>query len=364
MRKTLAVTLSLVLIAIAYLALAPVPVDPVRWEPPVDAGLIDPFEVNDRLNAASGLDLGIHEGPEDACIGKDGFVYATTKGGDLLRIHPRGESVAVFARLAGRPLGIEAAADGSFLVANAYLGIQHVSVTGHATTLLSAVDGQPLVYANDVAVGPDGVVYFSESSTRFGAEQYGGTFEASLLDIVEHGGHGRIIAFDPRDGRTEVLISGLNFANGIAVSPDGAFLLVSETGHYRIWRYWLRGPDATTSSILIDNLPGFPDNLNNGLQTRYWVGLIAPRNALLDRYAHRPALRKVMQRLPARLRPKPVLSSHVIAIDADGVVLENLQDPRAAFPMLTGVVETADALYLTTLVGNVLPYIEKSALVR
>jgi hypothetical protein len=66
-----------------------------------------------------------------------------------------------------------------------------------------------------------------------------------------------------------------------------------------------------------------------------------------------------MQRLPAALRPQAEPSSHVIAIDGNGVVLMNLHDPAARFPMLTGVVETRDSLYLTTLVGNQLPRLDK-----
>ena len=110
------------------------------------------------------------------------------------------------------------------------------------------------------------------------------------------------------------------------------------------------------------DLPGFPDNINNGLNGRFWIGLAAPRNALLDRLSDRPFVRKVVQRLPTILRPKPIDASHVIAIDADGTVLMDLQDPAAKYPLLTGVLETRKALYLTTLVGHRLPWIDKQNL--
>ena len=38
-----------------------------------------------------------------------------------------------------------------------------------------------------------------------------------------------------------LLISGINFANGVAVSPDQQFVLVNETGSYRVIRYWISG---------------------------------------------------------------------------------------------------------------------------
>jgi len=111
--------------------------------------------------------------------------------------------------------------------------------------------------------------------------------------------------------------------------------------------------------VLLDNLPGFPDNLKSGINGRFWLGLAAPRNHLLDELSDKPLARKIVQRLPAFMRPKAIPSSHVIAFDGNGVVLENLQDPAARFPTLTGVLETNRALYLTTLFGKQLPRIDK-----
>ncbi|NIA27280.1 MAG: SMP-30/gluconolactonase/LRE family protein, partial [Desulfobulbaceae bacterium] len=218
------------------------------------------------------------------------------------------------------------------------------------------------VYADDLAIGTDGTVYFSEASTRFGASQYKGTYEGSLLDIMEHGASGQVIAFSPDTGDAKVIIDNLNFANGIAISADQTFLLVAETGSYRILRHWLLGPRSGETEVIIDNLPGFPDNINNGLNGRFWIGLVAPRNDLLDRLSNKPFIRKIVQRLPAFVRPKAVPSSHVIAINGDGEVLINLQDSAARFPALTGVFETRDALYLTSLFGNELARLNKDDL--
>ncbi|MGB5337117.1 MAG: SMP-30/gluconolactonase/LRE family protein [Woeseiaceae bacterium] len=352
--KVAALSLGIVLL---YLLAWPVPIAPVSWDAPVDRGLVDPFEINSLLQPAYPIDLGDFEGPEDATIGIDGKVYVTTLSGHIVQLD--NGRVRPFAFPGGRPLGIEAKSDGSFVVANAFTGLQHIDRRGGVTSLLSEVDGQPLVYANNLAVGPDGTIYFSESSRKFGAESSQGTYEASLLDIMEHGGHGRVFAFDPGTGRADVLLDKLNFANGVAVSGDGSFLLISETGHYRVLKHWLSGERKGSTEVLIENLPGFPDNLKSGLQGRFWLGLAAPRNALLDKISDRPLMRKVVQRLPQFLRPKPVPSSHVIAFNGDGEVLMNLHDPDTRFPMLTGVVETRRSLYLTTLFGNSLPRIDK-----
>ncbi len=356
MKKLLGALTALILIAVVYLALWPVPVDPVAWQPPADRGYVDPFAPNDLLAPAAAIDLGEYESPEDATLGPGG-IYMTTVNGAILKLDHRG--ITEFARPGGKPLGIVAAADGSLVVANAYDGLQRIRPDASVETLVDSIDGEPLVYANNVDIGPDGTIYFSESSRKFGAREYGGSYEASLLDILEHGGHGRVFRFDPAKRTVETLMTGLNYANGVAVSADGAFLLVAETGTYRIHKLHLTGAAAGTSEVLLDNLPGFPDNITRGLQDRFWVGFAAPRNALVDRLADKPFLRKIVQRLPAAVRPKAEPFSHVIAIDRDGNVLMNMHDPSARFPTLTGVLETRDALILTTLFGNKLPRIAK-----
>lgn len=351
-------------LAALYLAAWPVPVDPVAWDAPRDRGLTGVFARNDALAGAGAIDLGIFEGPEDVTVGRDGALYATTSAGAILRIESASGQTAEFARTGGRPLGIESLPDGSLVVANANIGIQRVSRGGQVIDLLSEIDGEPLAYPDDLAVSSQGIIYFSDASTKFGARVWHGSYDASLLDILEHGGHGRVIAFDPGSGESTIVVEGLDFANGVAIDPDDRFLLIAETGSYRILRHWLGGPEAGTTEVVLDNLPGFPDNINRGNDGRFWVGLVAPRDAKLDSLSDKPFLRKVVQRLPAFLRPSAVPSSHVLAINGDGEVLANLQDPAARYPAMTGVCETADRLYLTRLFGHELPFVDKASLPR
>lgn len=359
MRASISLGASLaVALVIAYFLAWPVPVEPVSWQAPDDAGLVGAFAPNAVLSRARSIDLGEVNGHEDVAQAADGTLYATTHDGLILRIDATTGSVTRFARVAGRPLGIEVADDGSLLIANAYLGIQRVSPNGVVSPLLDAVDGHALIYANDLAVTSSGLIYFSEASMKFGARASGGTYEGSLLDIMEHGGHGRVFSFDPSSGEIRVIVGDLDFANGVALTEDETALLIAETGSYRILRHWLGGPAAGNTEVIIDNLPGFPDNINRGAGGRFWIGLVAPRNRLLDSLSDKPMLRKVVQRLPGFLRPAAKDWSHVIAIDADGHVLASLQDPAARYPMTTGACETADTLYITRLFGNELPFID------
>jgi len=359
--KIARIVLVIWLLGLLYFSFWPVPVDPVAWDAPIDKGLVDPFESNDRLGVAKAMDLGDHYGPEDIARGFQGLLYSGTKDGKVISFQADGGNVQIFADTGGRPLGIEFA--GGFLyVANSFIGLQRIRKDGRVVTLADEVNGRPIAYADDVAVAKDGSVYFTDASSKFVAREWQGTYSASRLDILEHGGHGRVLKYDPFSNETTTIMDGLNFANGIAVSDDQTYLLVNETGTYRVLRYWLQGPSAGTSEIIIDNLPGFPDNINNGLNGRFWIGLVAPRSTVVDKYSDSPFMRKMVQRLPAALRPKAVPSTHLIAIDGDGKVLMNLQDTEARFPAITGALETENDLFLTSLFGHRVARVDKQDL--
>ena len=223
----------------------------------------------------------------------------------------------------------------------------------------------PVGYANSVIIGPDGTIYFTDASTRFSPVKWGGTYEASVLDIMEQSATGRVLAYDPATGGTRIVAHGLSFANGIALSSDGHTLFVNETGRYRVWKIDGRARDLDVQSgspqagVLIDNLPGYPDNLMRGRDGRIWVGLFKPRNPAADKLAQRPFARKVILRLPRFLLPLGDSYGHVFAIDEEGRVTADLQDPKAAYPETTGATETADRLYIHSLHAHAIGWLPR-----
>lgn len=90
------------------------------------------------------------------------------------------------------------------------------------------------------------------------------------------------------------------------------------------------------------------------------MALVLPRSAVLDGLAGSPFPRKVVQRLPAFLRPAAVAYGHIIAIDGDGRVLADLQDPAGAYPINTSVTESERYLYVGSLVAPALGRIDKA----
>jgi sugar lactone lactonase YvrE len=344
----------------AYLSLWPVPIEPRAWTAPPNPGYTGPFATNERLRGLELLDIGAERGPE--CVARDpsGRLYAGTHGGKIIRLEADGSKPVVFAETGGRPLGIAFAPSGDLMVADAFRGLLAVSPDGKVSLLTDRVGGTPVLYADDLDVARDGTVYFSDATMRFGARQWGGTLPASVLDVVEHGETGRLLSYQLATRETKVVATGFNFANGVAVSPDQTFVLMTETGAYRIWRITIAGPDAGKKEVILDGLPAFPDNVKAGRDGRFWVAFFSPRSAELDAVAGSPRLRKVMQRLPEALRPEPKPYGHVIAIDVQGRVLLDLQDPSGTFPMNTMVLETEEHLYLGSLVADGIGRLDKS----
>ncbi|MEP1209906.1 MAG: SMP-30/gluconolactonase/LRE family protein [Rhizobiaceae bacterium] len=326
-------------LAFVYLLLWPVPLEPAAWEAPEDAGYNGAFEPNERMSKLTLIDLGGRAGPEDVDIGPDGLIYCATHSGEIIRMGVDGKPT-VFADTEGRPLGIEFAPDGTLYVADAYRGLLAVDRGGVVTLLAdTAEDGTPILYADDVDIAPNGIVYFSDASTRFSPVEHGGTLAASILDLVEHSNNGRVLAYDPNSRQATLFADNMTFPNGIAVSRSGDAVYVVETGSYRIWRY---PTDGSEGSVVLDNLPGFPDNINNSDGDTFWVGLASPRNRLMDALSGQPFLRKAIMRLPDALKPAPTRYGFVLRMGPAGEVIETLQDPSGAYALTTGAASLPD----------------------
>lgn len=62
----------------------------------------------------------------------------------------------------------------------------------------------------------------------------------------------RLLHYNPETRSTDVLMTGLHFANGVTLSANEDFLLVVETGRYRIHRFWIKGPKGTFHFLSFD----------------------------------------------------------------------------------------------------------------
>jgi sugar lactone lactonase YvrE len=293
-------------------------------------------------------------------LARDGRLYAAMASGNIVRMNPDGSAQEVFVHTGGRVLGFDFDATGRLIAADAVKGLLAITPDKKISVLADKVGADPIRYADAVVVAGNGKIYFSDASGRFAPAQWGGTFEAAVLDILEQASTSRILEHDPAANSTRVVVKGLSFANGVALSADERSLFVAETGKYRVWKIDVSaheldvGQGSPQARVLFDNLPGYPDNLMRGQGGRIWVGFSGPRSPNVDAMANQPFLRELTLRLPRALWPLPKPYGHVFAFTEDGRVVEDLQDPSGAYPQTTGLTETADRLYVQNLHLHVL----------
>jgi sugar lactone lactonase YvrE len=321
--------------------MARTPLHARRWRPPADRGRTGAFAPTAALPLTRLAVPGPK--PEDVAIDATGRVVAGLADGRVVRVDPASGEVAVLADTGGRPLGIEVDGDGTLVVCDTERGLLRVDPgTGQVHELVTRIAGRPLRFTNNAAVARDGTIYFSDSSERFGLAEFKG-------DLLAHSDTGRLLRRSP-DGSVDVLLDGLAFANGVALAPDESFVLVAETGGYRVTRLDLTGPAQGRARPVAENLPGLPDNLSTGSDGRFWMAMPSTRNRLLDRLLPGPGwLRSAVWALPERLQPEADRVAWAVAIDGEGTVLTSVDGPADAYHYVTGVREHEGRLYLGSL---------------
>ncbi len=358
----------LIFLLMIYLLIWSVPIQSQRWDAPRAPGYVGQHTVNQRLGKLNPIDLKGYEGPEHVVVSPDGKLYTALINGNIVRMNPDGSDFEVWVNTGGRVLGFDFDADGNLIAADAMRGVLKITPDGVIEVLIDQVAGESIQYPNSVIIAKDGTIYFTDSSSRFAPSVWGGTFEATLLDIVEQSASGRVIAYHPLRGTVRIVAQGLSFANGIALSNDEQTLFVVETGRYRVWKIAAQVENLNVqmasfqATILLDNLPGYPDNLMRGFDGKIWLGLAKPRNAAIDFMSDKPLLRKIILRFPRFLWPMPESYGHVIAFNEAGQIVADLQDPTGSYPETTGVTETTDRLYIQSLHAKNLSWLDKSNL--
>ncbi|MEQ3677080.1 SMP-30/gluconolactonase/LRE family protein [Pseudophaeobacter sp.] len=350
MRKTLLAVLALGLgLGLGYLAFWPVPLTPQVYRPLQPPALTGEFETNDAMAALELIVLPEGAvGPEDLAVMPDGKVYTTDLAGKLYRID--GAAPQVVEDLGGRPLGLKAGPDGALYIADSYRGILRWTGPGSLETLVTEVEGAPLIYANQLDIARDGTIYFSNSSDRFDPETLGGTKPTSVMTIWEQSDSGYVARRLP-DGRVEKIASGFVYTNGVALSQDEDFLLINETGRARVHKLWLTGDKAGEQELFLGNLPGYPDNLERQGDGTFWLAFASPRLPS-EKLMPYPFLRKVIWRLGDLVRPAPVHRGMVIQFDESGNILRNLQDPTGRLGVTTSALEVGEQFYVMSLDGR------------
>ena len=309
-------------------------ISPQVWKPPaaLPAGSPEPIVVRTQRLPGSG--------PEDVLVDEDGSVLCGLLDGRILRVRPTGV-ISTVADTGGRPLGLEWLPDRTVLVCDARRGLLQVDAAGNVRTLATEAAGRPFVFCNNAAVTADGTIYFTDSSERFGVDEW-------KADLLEHSSTGRLLR-RTTDGVIDVVATGMSFPNGVALSADGSRLLVAETATYRLLSMEL--PDGELTEAVA--LPGFPDNIATGSDGLIWVAIGSPRDAVLDFLLDKPpVLRRLAWALPDALQPKAKKVIRIQAYDDTGRLVHDLVGKDRDFHMPTGVREHDGVVWLGSLRGN------------
>ena len=315
------------------------------------------WALNDRLRNVSAIGLGRIEGPEDVILDRNDHLYAGSRHGDIIRfLAPDYEEMEVFAHIGGTPLGMAFDREDNLYVCIGGMGLYKVTperkvekVTDETNRSFSSInDDSRLRLADDLDITDGGLIFFSEATVRFEMHEW-------ATDGLEARGNGRIICYDTNTGKTNTVIRNLKFPNGVCIASDGQSFLFAETWGCSVKRYWFEGPKKGTTEIVLENLPGFPDNINNSSDGNYWMSLVGMRCPALDLAWKMPGFRSRMaKRVPRDEWLFPNINTGcVLKFNEQGEELETLWDMGGEnHPMITSMREHRGYLFLGGIMNN------------
>ena len=334
-------------------------IHPVGWTPPVEEKFKAATAFNEKLTAAHKIALNGWFGPEDIIFDSEGNLYCGVhsketdfRDGRILKIDTSGK-IETFYNAGSWVAGLHFDSAGNLVALSHKEGLISISKEKRVTVLAKKDEyGKPFLIPNGLDISSDGKIYFSNTSEKSAYTiKYG---RKLILEMLPAGG---LYCYDPKVKTIKTLISGTYFGNGVVLSKNEDFVLMVETGKYRILRYWLKGEKTGTVDTFMDNLPGFPNGISIREDGSYWLGFSTKRSDDLDKIHPKPIMKKLIYGLPNFLQPKAAKFGMVMNISTDGRILQSLFDTKGnIMPEAGAVKEHNGYLYLG---GDVLPHIGK-----
>ena len=332
------------ILSVCLFVFYPSPIESVAWKPSRIPALQGVLERNSTLRDTEVFGVGDLDAPEDVAIDQNGAIYTGLENGDIVKVGLDG-SITPWVNTGGRPLGMMFNHRDDLVVCDGSRGLLSINKAGEISVLTDQVDGSRINFAHNLDIANDGTVYFTEASSKWERDKY-------LHDLMETKPYGRLLMYDPVSRMTSVVMEGLYFANGVALSSDERFLLVTETWRYRVMRYWLKGDKAGTSAQYMGNLPGFPAGISNQ-NNHFWLSMVTLRNPVLDKTHETPWLKDALAKLPEFLTPEPIPYGLVLKVKETGPIESSLHDVGGkVIQGISSAVEKDGYLYFGTFKGD------------
>ena len=306
-----------ILLALVYtLVFRPIDTPPQAYDAPAvrqDTGAAQTALATDDKGM---LDLGEYQNVD--CIrARDGLVYAAVYDGAALKkrqsdlVRTDGGHTAAVLTVDGELTGF--AFDGS---GDLWLNIltpgggslcraAHDSWGTAVEQVVTQIDGAPLGAVSAVEAAPDGRIYFAVAAAAGAAD---GLENALRTELLAHTGTGCVYVYDPAARSVQKVLGGVAGAAGLALSPDGSTLYVSDLANRCVWRVSADAQDLTAGgkncSSLVSGLPGYPGALAMDPDGTLYIGYRWARSSWLEKNAGSTLLRGIALRAGRNLQEK------------------------------------------------------------
>ncbi|SLM17463.1 conserved hypothetical protein [uncultured spirochete] len=134
----------------------------------------------------------------------------------------------------GRPNGLAIDKDGTIWCAESkHPSLLKVTQDGKVEMVLEKCEGEDFRFPNDLAFGPDGMLYMTDSGIRFYDSETNGKLNP---DYMTYPYRGKVYCINPKTLEIYKIDDYIKFTNGIALGPDDR-LYVNETRTGNIYSY-------------------------------------------------------------------------------------------------------------------------------
>ena len=336
-----------ILLALVYtLVFRPIDTPPQPYHAPEirqDTGAVQTMLSEESRDA---LELGEYQGV-DGVRARDGLVYASAYNGAALKkrksdlVRTDGGHTAAILSVEGELTGFAFDAAGDLwltVVTPAGGSLCRAASDSWGTAVervVTQIDGAPLGTVSAVETGPDGVVYFAVASD---AAPENGLEQTLRTELLAHTGTGCVYAYDPATRAVQKVLGGVAGASGLALSPDGKTLYVSDLGSRCVWAVAADARDLTAGgkscTAFLTGLPGYPGGLAADEDGTLYVSYRWARSSWLEKQADSTLLRGIALRTGQNLQEKlfglPAGEPCAEAVDtADGSVVRSFTGKKA-----------------------------------